>query len=561
MQTLKENILIKKTAFIYDVLLMVMLLVGIASGTCSAATESSGIRVGSEREFAPYAFIDENGQPAGFSVDLIRAVADAMGLSLNISADTWDSVWNDLAEGRLDVLPLVAKMPERTKLVDFSLPHTTTYDAFFVRQGDPIIQNIKGAIGKEIVVMRSDAAHHALLERNFQGRLILVDTIPEGLSLISSGKHDAFLCSKLIGVFAIERHKIKSIAAGPAIPGYKRVFSFAVKKGDTELLEKLNQGLLIVKASGKYQQIYNKWLRIDDPWQTFEKYLMHIILVVTVVFLIGSFWLFMLKRQVSKRTSDLRAVNEELENEIRDRKLAEAEAIRTSQLASVGELAAGVAHEINNPINGIINYSQILSNNSVKGSKEKDIASRIIKEGDRISKIVANLLGFARTTDKIKGSVSISEILSETLSLTGAQMKKDGIKLVVDIQTDLPGIIAHRQQIEQVFLNIISNARYVLNQKYPGTHNHKCLEILGQTVTIDNNPYIRIVFYDHGSGIPENIKDKIMNPFFTTKPTGHGTGLGLSISHGIIKDHSGKLTFDSVEGEYTKVILDLPQNS
>ena len=312
MVTQKGNIMKRKSASICPVLLMVvaMLLVVIAGGPCSAAAEASIIQVGSELDFAPYALVDENGQPAGFSVDLIRAVAEAMDLSLNISADTWNTVWNDLAEGRIDALPLVAKMPSRTKLVDFSLPHTETYDSFFVRKGDPFIKNIEDASGKEIVVMRSDAAHHALLDQNFEGNLILVDTIPAGLSLISSGKHDAFLCSKLIGVFEIKQHSIKGLAAGPTIPDYKRVFSFAVKKGDAELLEKLNQGLLIVKASGEYQQIYNKWLRFDDPWLKFEKYLMPIILVVTAVFLLGGFWLYMLRRQVSKRTRELAEKNE-----------------------------------------------------------------------------------------------------------------------------------------------------------------------------------------------------------------------------------------------------------
>ena len=93
--------------------------------------------MGSELEFPPYAFVDENGQPAGFSVDLIKAVAGVMGLPIKISTGSWDTVWNDLVAGRLDVLPIVAKSPERQRLVDFSLPHTETYDAFFVRQGNP----------------------------------------------------------------------------------------------------------------------------------------------------------------------------------------------------------------------------------------------------------------------------------------------------------------------------------------------------------------------------------------------------------------------------------------
>lgn len=100
--------------------------------------------------------------------------------------------------------------------------------------------------------MRSDAAHHALEARRFQGKLVLVDTIPEGLALVASGKHDAFLCSKLIGSLAMKKHEIKGLAAGPVVPDYKRIFAFGVRKGADELREKLNQGLMIVKSNGEY---------------------------------------------------------------------------------------------------------------------------------------------------------------------------------------------------------------------------------------------------------------------------------------------------------------------
>jgi PAS domain S-box-containing protein len=329
--------------------------VGLVSGDCNAASQLSEVRVGSELEFSPYAFVDESGRPAGFSVDLIKAVAEAMGLSITISTGPWNNVWNALVAGRLDVLPIVAKLPERQPFVDFSLPHTETYDAFFVCKGNSPIQNIDGARGKEIVVMRSDAAHHELLERNFRGRLIPVDTIPEGLSLISSGKHDAFLCSKLIGTMSIKKHGLTGLTAGPPIPDYKRVFSFAVKKGDTELLEKLNQGLLIIKTSGRYDQIYEKWLTADDPWRKWEKYLGSAIAIVIAIALIVGIWLVMLhllvkrrtrelaernellrsareglEERVAERTGDLSRANVALQTEITERKQAE-EALRKSE--------------------------------------------------------------------------------------------------------------------------------------------------------------------------------------------------------------------------------------
>ncbi|MBI5663679.1 MAG: HAMP domain-containing histidine kinase [Nitrospirae bacterium] len=107
-------------------------------------------------------------------------------------------------------------------------------------------------------------------------------------------------------------------------------------------------------------------------------------------------------------------------------------------------------------------------------------------------------------------------------------------------------------------MNIISNARYALNQKYPGEHKNKILEIRCKEIMISERPYVRISFNDRGTGIPEKLLDKVMNPFYSTKPSNIGTGLGLSISHSIIKNHEGKLTIDSVEGKFTKVIIELP---
>lgn len=253
----RKEIATVSTFLIFFMIVVMLFVGGLTSGTCEAASNSQEVRIGSELDFPPYALVDENGQPVGFSVDLIKAVTNAMGLSIQISTGSWDTIWNSLVAGQIDVLPIVARLPERQRLVDFSLPHTETYDAFFVRKGDPTIPNIAAAQGMEVVVMRSDAAHHQLMERNFQGKLILVDTIPAGLSLISSGKHNAFLCSKLIGTLSIKEHGITGLTVGPTIPDYKRAFSFAVKKGDTELLEKLNQGLLIIKTNGEYDRIYD----------------------------------------------------------------------------------------------------------------------------------------------------------------------------------------------------------------------------------------------------------------------------------------------------------------
>src|SRR3990172_1895051 len=250
--------------------------------------------------------------------------------------------------------------------------------------------------------------------------------------------------------------------------------------------------------------------------------------------------------------------------DITENKILQEDAMRSGHLASIGELAAGVAHEINNPIMGIINYAQIVANKSEKGIRENDgdmildIANRIKKEGDRIANIVKNLLSFARESREEKSYIHVSKILSDTLSLTETQIRKDGIKLKTNLPQILPKIVANPQQIEQVFLNIISNARYALNTKFAKGDENKILEIQGEETIIDNSQYVKIIFYDTGAGISPNIMEKIFNPFFTTKPRGEGTGLGLSISHGIIRSHGGRLLLDSMEGEFTRVEVILP---
>jgi len=236
------------------------------------------------------------------------------------------------------------------------------------------------------------------------------------------------------------------------------------------------------------------------------------------------------------------------------------ESVSTRHLVSLGELAAGVAHEINNPINGIINCAQILIDKGCGDSNAEDITRRIIKEGGRIANIVSSLLSFARHGDRrdVKSPASVYGILSETLLLIGAQLRKDNISVKINMPEHFPEVLVNFQQIQQCFLNILSNARYALNQKYPETSDNKSIQIAGEETIIDNCPHVKIVFLDHGTGIPAKILDKVMNPFFTTKPRGKGTGLGLSISHGIITEHGGKLVIDSVEGEYTRVVITLP---
>jgi signal transduction histidine kinase len=248
-------------------------------------------------------------------------------------------------------------------------------------------------------------------------------------------------------------------------------------------------------------------------------------------------------------------------NDITEEKMYQAETMRTGQLASIGELAAGVAHEINNPINGIINFSQILIDDSGNDST-KQILQRIIDEGERVAIIVSKLLSFARQGgDEATAYLAIEarDVLADSFALLGHQYKKDGIHYTIAGPDNELLVWVNPQQLQQVFVNILSNARFALNEKFKNQRSEdKRLEVTFALVEIKGKRFVRISFTDFGCGIPEEIIDSVCNPFFSTKQPGEGTGLGLSISQGIVKEFKGHLRIKSELGRYTTIMVELP---
>lgn len=246
-----------------------------------------------------------------------------------------------------------------------------------------------------------------------------------------------------------------------------------------------------------------------------------------------------------------------LARNLTEEEVVRAEAVRAAQLAAIGELASGIAHEINNPINGIINYAQILLDDP-DDPESGDNLQNIIGEGKRIAGIVSNLLDFARRREEALSPSRIDRIVANSLQLVNHLLKKDGISCSVEIDPLLPELLCNEQQLQQVVLNLISNGRYALNTRYPKPCPDKKLEITGKLHREGNNDMIRLTFTDFGIGIPPEIRERLFDPFFSTKPKGEGTGLGLSISHGLVRDHDGYIRVQSEIGKWTRFIIDLP---
>ncbi len=234
--------------------------------------------------------------------------------------------------------------------------------------------------------------------------------------------------------------------------------------------------------------------------------------------------------------------------------------IRNQQkLESVGTLASGVAHEINNPINGIMNYGQLILESESIDELNREYAKEILHETKRVSQIVRNLLQFSRQDRESYSHAMVDDVIERTLSLIKTILRHDQITLEIDIQEDLPAFECRSQQIQQVLMNLITNSRDALNEKYPGYDENKKIIVTAKKQMVKGGSGIRIVVKDYGNGIAENAKDRVFEPFFTTKDRTKGTGLGLTISYGIVQDHGGVLRYETKEGEFAKFIIDLPE--
>ncbi len=244
--------------------------------------------------------------------------------------------------------------------------------------------------------------------------------------------------------------------------------------------------------------------------------------------------------------------------DITAKKAMQAEAWRLGQLASLGELAAGVAHEINNPVNGIINYAQILADQAYDDPVGGDVPMRIIREGIRIEKIVRNLLTFARSRKEEYAPTQLGDVLSDSLGLMNQHMAQDGITVNLNLPQRLPAANAGAHEIQQVLMNILSNARYALNQKYGSESSVKEITVTGRTLFEGDEQFVALSIRDNGAGLAKHVRERICEPFSTTKPKGEGTGLGMSISHGIVMEHHGRLLVDTQEGQFTEVTVALP---
>ena len=231
------------------------------------------------------------------------------------------------------------------------------------------------------------------------------------------------------------------------------------------------------------------------------------------------------------------------------RKAMEQQLLRADKLASLGQLSAGVAHEINNPLGLILGYTQLLLKDTERETQMWEDLKVIEKHAMNCKKIVEDLLKFSRSTQTTKAQYELNKLLAEVVEVVETNFQLDNVTVIKKFSPRLPSITVDPDKMRQVFMNLLMNARQAMDN--------------GGTITVSTSyeaetDLIIISIEDTGIGIPPEIIHKIFDPFFTTKPTGMGTGLGLSVSYGIVKDHEGEIQVDSVPGKGSTFKIILP---
>ncbi|WP_286239258.1 transporter substrate-binding domain-containing protein [Neptuniibacter halophilus] len=544
---------------------LLKLLCGAVIGWLLSASVAAAekIRVGGDHNYPPYEFINEDGQPDGYNTELTLAIAEVMGMEVEIELGHWDLMRNRLEQGELDTLQGMIYSEQRSHQYDFSPAHALIHQSIFARKGTPRVESLDELAGHEVIVQQGGIMHDYLLKNRGGATLILVDTHASALRLLASGQHDYALVANLPGLYLGRELELSNIVP-VGKPFGAQSYGYSVLKGNTELLAQFSEGLAILKNTGRQQAIYDKWLgpleQSGLPWNKIGQVTLWASLLLLLVLGGIMFWNRMLTREVSRRTEEL--------------KLQQQQLIQADKMTSLGILVSGVAHEINNPSSLLLLNLPVFR--EVYQDAEEILEAHYQTHGDfylgglpysrmrdeippmledmlsgtqRIRRIVDDLRDFARQSPSdLSEQVDLNEVVATAIRLVDNTIRHSSDHFSVEYARNLPLFCGNAQRIEQVVINLIVNAC-------------QSLESSEQAIRVktlrDDQGRLCLEVSDEGRGIEAENLARLSDPFFTTRREEGGTGLGLSVSNSIVQEHGGELRYDSAPGEGTRVRLTL----
>jgi polar amino acid transport system substrate-binding protein len=441
------------------------------------------------------------------------------------------------------------------------------------------VNSLEDLSHKTIAFHNRGFMHDLIIEKKIVANLVLTDTQASALRLVAADKVDYAIVASLPAAYLIREYRLTNVyPVAKSIASVK--YCYAVKKGNSELLSHFNEGLAILKQTGQYQAIYDKWLGVLEPagvpWGKIVRY-GSILTTLFMLALAGALlWSWALKKQVAIRTAALELEVMERQKADEELRRGQQQLVQADKMASLGILVSGVAHEINNP-NALVllnmpllidyfndtrpivdNYAETHPNFMTAGLQYSRISSKLptklleTQEAARkIKRIVDELKGFARRDEnEYSELVDLNAASKAAVRLVENTIRKSTNYFDTYYAQNPPKIKGSEQRIEQVVVNLILNACQALASSDRG--------IFLSTKYDGDRKEVILRIRDEGEGIPNENLPHLTNPFFTTKRDRGGTGLGLSVSATIVKEHKGSIEFISTQGQGTTVILRFP---
>jgi len=523
------------------------------------------IIVGGDHNYPPYEFINDDGKPDGYNTELTYAIAKVMGVNVKVVLSSWDEMKKKLEVGDIDLLQGISYSKERSMLLDFSPPHSLIHQSIFARIGSKPVSDLMDLSGKTVIVQRGGIMAERMINADIDVQLIYADTHAAALRMLSSGRYDYAFVANLPGLYLGKELSLSNIEpVGDPIDSQR--YGYAVLKKNAALLSNFNEGLAILKNTGKQQEIYNKWFGSytdDGPnWPIISIFVAIVSVLFLSVFAVIIVWNRSLAKQVVRRTKRL---------EWQQRQLVQAD-----KMSSLGILVSGVAHEINNPTSLLLlnlpvlkesfdDMEEILEHHfQTHGDFElaglnysrikKDIPpmlDEMLEGANHIRRIVNDLRDFARQEPQaLLDNVNLNQVVAAAIRLTERTIRSSTQHFSVEYSGNIQTFRGNSQKLQQVMINLIVNACQALD------NDRQSIAITVQCYSDDS--VLKITVCDEGCGISTENLPRLTDPFFTTKRKEGGTGLGLSISANIVEEHNGQLVFQSNVGYGTRIELIIP---
>lgn len=622
------------------------------------------VYIGGDENFPPYEYVVESDEAQvyrGFNVDIMKAIALETGMEIQFRPMKWSQALQALEQGELDVIQGMKYDINRLGQYDFSQEYLISSQAIFVRN-DSYISGLDDIKGQQIAVQEGDIAHQQL-KNNPDYILVPVPYQTDAFELLLQGEVAAVVGNKLAGHYILQRtdnvRKVKTV--GDEINPER--YGAAVRKGNTQLLETLNRGLVDIKRNGTYEKIYVKWFgeQLDYPTAYYKDRLfiaLSILGALGLVVVLLSYISYILRQKVAKRTEEIGNINrmliekneyirkeslykenilnssyngivtinqngvigfansyakecfpytplvgeqfrrtpltafltddlfaaafqeqhvpsverminnrywaimvrvfrqeEEVDSillsfrDITPEKQMREQLSRKDKMESLGNLVAGIAHEIRTPLTSIKTFAELLPAKYDHSAFRATFSQYVPQEVDRLNTIVNDLLDYARPRQPFCTLIPVRQLFQGILPLFRGRFETQHMAMMIDIP-ETTEVYADKQQLQQVLINILLNA--VEAQQDAG-------EPFIRIYTIEDRETVTVVIEDNGSGIDAAGQNMIFDPFYTTKS--HGTGLGLAISYQLMKENRGEIWAENVSGGGAKLYLRLPKRS